>query len=147
MSGLRLRHGSLAAICLVCLLLAGGCGRPTMAKVSGTVTSQGKPVADAIVQFLPANRPGAGCRTDASGKYALTTFKPGDGAYLGPCKVVVMPFVPGIDPDKPAPPPKPRPDIPDKYRDSSTTPLSAEVKRGVKNTFDFELSSERGFSK
>jgi len=110
-----------------------------MAKVSGTVTSQGKPVADAIVQFLPANRPGAGCRTDASGKYSLTTFKPGDGAYLGPCKVVVMPFVPGIDPDKPAPPPKPRPDIPAKYRDSSTTPFKADVLAGKHNVFTFDM--------
>ena len=139
MSGRRLHHGTLAATCLVGLLIAGGCGRPTMAKVSGTVTSQGKPVADAIVQFLPANRPGAGCRTDASGKYSLTTFKPGDGAYLGPCKVVVMPFVPGLDPDKPAPPPKPRPDIPVKYRDSSTTPFKADVLAGKHNVFTFDM--------
>ena len=139
MSGRRLHHGSLAATCLVGLLLAGGCGRPTMAKVSGTVTSQGKPVADAIVQFLPANRPGAGCRTDASGKYSLTTFKPGDGAYLGPCKVVVTPFVPGIDPNKPAPPPKPRPDIPEVYRAYQTTPFKADVVAGKHNVFTFDM--------
>jgi hypothetical protein len=53
--------------------------------------------------------------------------------------VVVMPFVPGIDPDKPAPPPKPRPDIPEKYRDSSTTPFEADVLAGKHNIFTFDM--------
>ena len=128
------------AICTIVILVAVGCGRSDMAKVSGTVTWQGKPVPDAIVEFVPANRPGAVGRTDAAGRYSLTTLKPGDGAFVGPVRVIVQPFVPGFDPDKPRPSPPSRTDIPDRYRTADKTPLTAEVVAGKKNQFDFELA-------
>ena len=127
------------AACVVILLAAAGCGQPTMAKVSGTITWREKPVPDAIVQFVHKNRPGASGRTDAAGRFSLTTLKPGDGAFLGPVRVTVQPFLPGIDPDKPTPPPPPRPDIPDRYRTVDKTPLTAEVVAGKKNVIDFKL--------
>lgn len=134
------------AACVVILLAAAGCGQPTMAKVSGTVTWQGKPVPDAMVQFVHKNRPGASGRTDAAGRFSLTTLKPGDGAYVGSFQVAIEPFVPGLDPDAPLlplptrPQPSPsRPDIPDRYRTVDKTPLSAEVVAGKKNVIDFNL--------
>jgi len=54
--------------------------------------------------------------------------------------VLVQPFVPGNDPDKPAsPPPPPRSDIPDRYRTADKTPLTAEVVAGKKNVVDCKL--------
>jgi len=143
----RTKEISLATACGVILLAMIGCSPATMAQVSGTVTSKGKPVPDAVVQFVAQNSPGAVGRTDAAGQFSLSTLKPGDGAFFGMFQVKIEPFLPGADPDNPSPPPPPRTDIPKVYRSVATTPLSAEVKRGAKNAFDFELSSERGFSK
>jgi hypothetical protein len=136
---LHARNVSPAAAWVVILLAMVGCGQPTMAKVSGTVTWQGKPVPDAMVQFVHKNRPGATGRTDAAGRFSLTTLKPGDGGFLGPVRVTVEPFLPGNDPDKPTLPPPPRPDIPDRYRTVDKTPLTAEVVAGKKNVIDFNL--------
>jgi hypothetical protein len=136
---LHARNVSPAAACIVILLAVVGCGRPTMAKVSGTVTWQGKPVPDAMVQFVHKNRPGATGRTDTAGRFSLTTLKPGDGVFFGPVRVTVQPFVPGNDPVRPPPPPPPRPDIPDRYRSVDKTPLTAEVVAGKKNVIDFKL--------
>ena len=94
---------------------------------------------DAMVQFIHKNRPGATGRTDSEGRFSLTTLKPGDGAFFGPVSVIVQPFVPGNDPDKPTPPPRSRPDIPDRYRTVDKTPLTAEVVAGKKNVIDFKL--------
>ena len=133
------RNVSAVTACVAILLAAVGCGRPNMAKVSGTVTSQGSPVADAIVQFVPTKGPGAAGRTDTEGQFSLTTLKPGDGAFLGAFRVTVQPFVPGNDPDNPRPPPPPRSDIPDRYRTVDKTPITAEVVVGKKNIIDFTL--------
>jgi hypothetical protein len=117
-----------------------------MAKVSGTVTWQGKPVPDAVVAFVHKNRPGANGRTDAAGRFSLTTFQPGDGAHFGSFRVAIEPFKPGSGPDA-APPsplerPKPAPerkDIPEVYRSPATSPLTAEVVAGKMNVIDFKL--------
>ena len=137
---LHARNALSGAASVVILLAAVGCWQPTMAKVSGTVTWQGKPVPDAIVQFVHKNRPGAAGRTDAAGRFSLNTLKPGDGAYFGSFRVAIEPFVPvSDDPDKPPPPAPPRPDIPDRYRTVDKTPLTAEVVAGKKNVIDFKL--------
>ncbi len=136
---LHARNVSPVVICLILLLAAVGCGRPTMAQVSGTVTWQGKPVPDAMVLFIHKNRPSASGRTDTAGRFSLTTLKPGDGAFLGPVRVTLQPFVPGNDLGKSTQPPPPRPDIPDGYRTVDKTPLTAEVVAGKKNVIDFKL--------
>ena len=69
-------------VSLVALVIA-GCsgGGPTTYKVSGTITFEGQPVADAQVGFVPDGggevKPARG-QTDASGRYTLRTYdKPG----------------------------------------------------------------------
>ena len=83
--------------CFVLLAIAGlafavGCGKsgPEMAPVSGVVTLDGAPVANASVMFMPegGGRPATGL-TDAQGKFALETMEPGDGALVGKHKVTV----------------------------------------------------------
>jgi hypothetical protein len=77
---------------LVVSLLLAGCGDsgPEMAPVSGIVTVDGQPVANAAVMFVPeaGGRPATGL-TDAEGKFSLETLKPGDGALVGKHKVTV----------------------------------------------------------
>ena len=59
-----------------------------------------------------------------------------DRPHKGTCIVTVMPvpeFLPGsIEP-------KPRPDIPGKYRVHETTPLKADVVAGKDNVFTFDM--------
>jgi len=81
-------RAALVAILLVALALA-GCGSEFV-PVEGTVLLDGQPLADAQVLFLPksSGRPATG-RTDAAGKFKLTTDRQGDGAKPGEYNVGV----------------------------------------------------------
>ena len=61
--------------CLYVMLLGlvTGCSSsgPEIASVSGRITMDGKPLANATVVFIPENGRPAGARTDADGKYVL----------------------------------------------------------------------------
>ena len=95
--------GLAAASAFLCLA---GCGesagpvdRERTVPVTGTVTYNGTPVADASVSLVPetpvgeaASKKGAFGKTDASGKFTLTTFEPGDGAVPGNYKVTVRKY-------------------------------------------------------
>jgi hypothetical protein len=134
---MRIRHALPAAgIVLLLVALASGCGRRDMGRVSGTLTFQGKPVPKATVKFTPLNRPAGAGETDAAGRFAVNTLKPGDGAFQGACVVTV---IPGAEFEEGSIAPKPRPDIPEKYRDSSTTPFKADVVAGKENVFRFDM--------
>lgn len=142
-------------LALAVALAASGCGRrlPPTAPVSGTITIQGRAVAGAAVSFVNDSAPRFAIgRTDAEGRYTLTTFTPGDGAVLGEHRVVVLstPRVVG-DPSR-DPQGLPTPDdyrrleealksrgpVPEVYTAAGTTPLRAEVRRGP-NRCDFDL--------
>jgi len=127
----RARLGAL----LLCLLpLAIGCGRaddlPELGQVSGVVTMDGKPVAEASVVFIPENgRPSNGM-TDNDGRYTVY-LKPGTaGAIIGTHRVRISQF--GEDGDTTE-------RIPAAYNEQTT--LTADVKPG-ENTFDFALKSK-----
>lgn len=63
-----------------------GCGRssyPDLAGVEGTVTLDGKPVADASVTFVPADGRSSSGRTDQDGRYTLSYKKNLPGAVIG----------------------------------------------------------------
>lgn len=82
----------LGLICLVMLATigCGGSSRPKMAKVSGTVTLDGKPLEGAQVVFIADGAPrNATGTTDAAGKFTLTTFEANDGAVLGEHSITV----------------------------------------------------------
>jgi hypothetical protein len=79
------------------LLSLPGCGQVSMAPVTGKVTCNGKPVANAAIVFSPvpkkdgdreSGKPATGY-TDADGKYTLSTFKNYDGAMVGQHRVTV----------------------------------------------------------
>lgn len=88
------------AVMFFCIVLTGcrGSNEYETTPVSGIVSCQGKPVANATVNFTPlpeAGRP-AGQRgrvalglTDNDGRFTLTTYKDGDGAIVGRHTVTV----------------------------------------------------------
>jgi hypothetical protein len=78
-------------------VLAVGCGQkaagPTTYPVTGTVTHNGTPVEGATVAFMASGeQKGAVGRTDASGKYTLTTLVAGDGAMAGEYAVKISKY-------------------------------------------------------
>jgi hypothetical protein len=117
------------------VLLAAGCqrsGAPELAPVTGVVTLDGKPLADALIAFEPDDGPTASIAwTDENGTYDLE-FKGGlKGALLGTHKVIVS---------------KPEGEegesteaLPARYNSEST--LTREVKPG-KNVFNIDLTSD-----
>jgi hypothetical protein len=77
---------------LLLVLAAGGCGGDVypLARVSGTVTLDGAPVADARVGFEPVRQgdsleagPGSYGKTDQQGRFRLTSLHGDDGAVIG----------------------------------------------------------------
>ena len=154
--------GKLAVSFLVTVgIVLGGCSnssRPPTYPVTGTVTSQGKPVAGAAVTFVPAGEEGeaASAITDSQGKYALTTWQAGDGARPGEYRVKVSKQEQQtVDPskmvknlsieeeqkiyvEKKTLPPPPKSLIPSKYQDESTSGLSHTVPNSS-STFDIEI--------
>lgn len=128
------------------LAVAGGCGRSDIVRVTGRVTHGGAAVPDAVMRFIPANRPEAIGRTDADGVYSLSTFQKGDGCFIGNARVVVIPWETPFEslPDdhltgRKPPPGKQRPDIPLRFRQAHTSPLSVDVIAGQKNEHNFSL--------
>lgn len=122
-----------------------GCGgrgdTPEIARVTGTVTRNGKPVPNLMVNFMPeAGRPSWG-QTDADGHYEMVYDENYKGVKLGRNKVYVLSSQATIDggaskksraaaaagsgisaEDMKA--------ILDKYGREDTTPIVAEVKKG-----------------
>lgn len=146
------------------ILVTSGCtdaGKgPKTVSASGTVTYQGKGVADANVAFLgDGNIQAARAITDSNGEFILSTTSPGDGAVAGVHKVTVTkmmsaPKKGAADPkagsmeaavqdfkanqNKEAP--KSLSMIPEKYSQATSSPLQFTVEEGKPNNFKIELT-------
>lgn len=123
-----------------CLAGCGGPEHPDVGRVSGVVTLDGQPLAEATVMFQPTNGRASIATTDSAGKYALLYLDGVPGAMLGAHKVIIRTEVPGED----GRPPIVKEKLPKRYHDQ--TELKAEVKPGA-NTFDYELTSQAGSAK
>ena len=135
-----------------------GCSDNGLTPVSGTVQVSGQPVRNGTIMFTPSGGPAA-VGEIKDGSYTLSTYKPGDGAWVGSHRVVIQATSIGpssvIEPKSiedelnPAPgstgkmlvPGKVSWLVPEKYSQLQTTPLTAEVKRGVKE-HNFDLPAE-----
>lgn len=136
------QHACRWGVCLALLSLAGCCGpsRPTTLPVTGTVTLDGQPVAEAAVQFIPqaGGNPAQGV-TDAAGNFKLTTFVDGDGALPGAHKVTVqknrvtgvVSNPDGLETGGATSVPIVVWDTPEKFAQPDTSGLTAEVVRGM----------------
>jgi len=145
------RHMILKSWCVIAVaaLALSGCSgvkTPPLGQVGGVVTLDGQPLTKGQVQFVPDSSKGTKGRMavgliGTDGRFALTAFKPGDGALVGFHKVVIIceEDVPAFDPKVAPPPPKSL--IPVRYTDVKTSGLTAEVKSAGKNDFTFALES------
>ncbi len=91
---------------LMVVLVAGCSGgdRPELVEVSGTITKNGKPFVDAMVEFYPEANAGVSCgMTDADGNFVLNYTTGQAGAAIGKHTVnVTGGRVAGV-PEPPAP--------------------------------------------
>lgn len=141
----------LRLLALVCVFIA-GCskskGPPKIVQlpVTGTVTLDGQPLADADIIFLPPEGMGAfSGRTKADGTYQLEGVAGGKVVCKGKCSVCISRM---LKADGTAPGPDEPPanagaveSLPDKYTSASDTTLSADVPDGG-GKFDFPLTSK-----
>lgn len=117
--------------------------------VSGTVTLDDQPLANASVVFLAGEGvPGSGARgtTDAEGKYTLTTSHGGPGAAVGSYTVVINKIV--MADGSPIPPGttsiaelQTKDIVPPLYTNPSNSPLKATVSENSP-PIDFQLKSK-----
>jgi hypothetical protein len=133
---------------LVSLLLA-GCGGDKIAPVSGVVTLDGVPLANATVNFQPMSEgdrvdpgPGSSGKTDAEGRYRLKVIgKNTRGAVIGKHRVRITAYqgepLPATNDRAPQYPPQV---VPKRY--NTDTELIREVKSGGTDKEDFELLSD-----
>lgn len=127
-----------------------GEGKPQAVPAGGVVLYNQQPVADATVIFHPQAEGGQGAtaRTDASGKFQLMTYQPGDGAVPGEYLVTVSKVeVPGaglaeapVEDDPAAATAEEIWHIPQRYGDAGSSDLKATVAPQGENQFTFELT-------
>jgi hypothetical protein len=132
------------ALLAVCLLPAGcgSSGSSDIVKARGTVTYHHQPLPDVSVTFLPDHGRPANGKTDAAGRFVLSTLNLGDGAVLGPHKVSIATTVatpmPGTPEAKAAG--HSAPSFPAKYSNPNSSGLTAVVEARGPNDFLFELT-------
>ena len=125
---------------------------PPTVSVHGTVMYKDKPLTDATVTFVSKLdnkdvRPASGT-TDASGEFSLSTYLDPEHEVSGATPgdyIVTIHKVEQIDPERRMREFKTNPNmtfkklIPDKYTESTTSPLKATVSMDGENSFDFVL--------
>jgi hypothetical protein len=143
----------LALVVLGLVALLWGCGKPvdpSLVPVSGTVTVDGQPLANATVTFIPKDgTPGFGGtgKTDGSGQYTLTGSRDNaagipPGEYRVAVSKRLMPAGSEVPADDNTPPmmSPARESLPVGYSNPATTQLTATVKpRG--GPIDFALKA------
>lgn len=87
---------TLGALALVAACVT-GCGRShelETAQVRGKVTLDGRPLESGGVMFMPPRGRAATGVVQADGSYVIGTYRPGDGAVVGPHRVTINPYFP-----------------------------------------------------
>tara|TARA_R110002072_G_scaffold302710_2_gene487543 strand:+ start:21296 stop:21796 length:501 start_codon:yes stop_codon:yes gene_type:complete len=134
---------------------AGAANRESTYPASGVVLYNDQPVEGAIVIFecLTPGKPGATARTDAKGKFTLSTYKAGDGAIAAKfvasvAKVTVegedTSYADTESPNYGKEPPlsargKIKHHIPEKYTKTDSSQLGAEITTAGNKEIRFEL--------
>jgi hypothetical protein len=128
------------------LVLALGCGSRKLAPVSGKVTLNDKPLANAMVSFQPIAPagtteagPGSTGKTNEKGEFTLKSSSGQDGAWVGEHRVIISSLAskPGQEDRRGGP--KLQETIPERY--NSQTTLKFTVKPGGSKEADFKLTS------
>ncbi|MBC7353154.1 MAG: carboxypeptidase regulatory-like domain-containing protein [Thermogutta sp.] len=135
------KTGGTSLALLVAFLALPGCGKKSplpLVKTTGQLMYKGQPVADASVMLSPleGQRAAVG-KTDAQGRFELTTMNPRDGAMPGKYKIVITKAtaveaaadaaeMPDITKEQALAKPAPAA-IPAKYSNPNTTPLECTI--------------------
>ena len=136
---------------LVLVTLFGCGGQPyQVAQVSGKVTLDARPLANASITFAPmatkdniAPGPTATGLTDAEGRYKLIFDKNTPGAVVGKCRIYITSVVgAGVTEEKDGGPPtkKVKDRVPARY--NLNTELTYDVPAGGSEQANFELKSQ-----
>ena len=135
----RLRPLLMALVALT--PIACGSAGPSMAKVSGRVTYQGKPVTKGTISFVTVDEGGRNATGEIGpdGSYSLQTEEPGDGARIGGYDVVISSREDAILDYIPKVPVPPKFLVPQKYSSPQTSGLKRAVVKGG-NTINFDLT-------
>jgi len=138
----RFRYAALGLSFLTLFLLSAGCGPsgPEIASVSGRVTMDGKPLANATVVFIPENGRPAGASTDENGNYELNFSQGRRGAIPGKNTIRITTQrdpTPGDETVKSIPGSKET--VPLRYNSASELEFTVEPKK--KNIANFDLTS------
>jgi len=134
----RVRCSYSVVLILGLSVCCGGCGgNPDLATVSGVITLDGSPLADAFVTFTPeSNGATSFGKTSSDGTYVMLFSDTQKGAFIGSNRVAIS--TGDVSPDNSG---SVKELVPVTYNDEST--LIADVKSGS-NTFDWELKSDAG---
>jgi hypothetical protein len=123
------------------MALAAGCGGNGVVPVEGTVTLDGKPLADAniVLAQLRATDPGPFVgKTDAEGKFTLgATTSPGSGAAVGEYRLMITTVTGGTMEDSPLPTEKEV--VPGNYRNGS---MKFTIPAGGTQDANFDLKTK-----
>jgi hypothetical protein len=125
------------------LFMTAGCGPggPEIAYVSGRVTMDGQPLANASVIFIPENGRPAGARTDADGNYVLNFDESRRGAIPGKNSVRITTLREAEqDENGKTVTPAQNEKVPPQFNTNSQ--LSFEVVPRKRNVANFELTSK-----
>lgn len=125
-----------------------GLNRPKRVPVTGIVSYQGRPVANADVTFVndTSKTTGTG-KTDSDGNFQMTTFRDRDGAVPGRQLVAIRrvdvinktPADVDVSAGGVGVPPEIRWIVPEKFADPRKSGLTADVGESAKNHFEFAL--------
>jgi hypothetical protein len=131
------------------LVSALGCGSRQFAPVSGKVTLNGKPLANALVVFNPIPKegtseagPGSIGTTDANGEFTLRVSPDQAGALVGKHRVGITAVIPSggeSDARRPRRGGSLMKPLPSRYNDQST--LTMDVPPGGTDQANFDLES------
>jgi len=127
--------------------MVSGCGRtadgPQLGKVSGQITLDGKPLANAVIGLTPEGQSGSPSygTTNEQGQYTLKYSQDRQGATVG--RNLVRITTARMEEDEQGEDKEVPEKLPPKYHvEAESNPdMQVEVKPG-ENTFDFELKSE-----
>jgi len=135
---IRTRSRLLVCFSLALAVSVTGCSRgPELGTVTGTVTLDGEPLANAEVVFQPPGGSPSVATTDSAGRYELEYTKDKPGAVLGTHTVRITAQTTKVDESGNEVQVPQR--VPERYNYRSQ--LLREVKRG-ENKFDFDLKTE-----
>lgn len=156
LSSISFTSRNVSLIVSTCVLMMVGCGSSSpYAPVSGIVTIDGEPLAEASVAFHPkaGGRPAYGL-TRADGSYELTAIERGDGALIGEHRVTITAVkveqsekakamaeeLGSLSSAMPMPKPKEVWLAPESYSQVENSGLTFTVERGAANQADFALT-------